>query len=230
MTVIRYHSNYQFSHALYRCDKTAFLWALASTGSTLLSQVVLTLRFAISLALNDSALIAAERNRIYAVTGKNRRITACLGVVTISQFALGLYSTIFSAMGGESLNRRCPQPLPTSRLQHNKSYRSHLTPIGYALPCDVCPWKSGLPPYHWHMVRDHPCLSYCRRYHHDHPTDLLAFLVIVYLVLRSHLYRVPVPSLLRTIAQDSTHYFLIIFTSHLVFELTLLLGRVRISP
>ena len=66
--------------------------------------------------------------------------------------------------------------------------------------------------------------------HPDHPTDLLAFLVIVYLVFRSHVYRLPIPSLLRTIAQDSTHYFLLIFTSHLVFELTLLLGRVRISP
>ena len=66
--------------------------------------------------------------------------------------------------------------------------------------------------------------------HHDYPADLLAFLVIVYLVLRSHVYRIPVPSLLRTIAQDATHYFLILFTSHLVFELTLLVGRVRTSP
>jgi len=62
----------------------------------------------------------------------------------------------------------------------------------------------------------------------DHPADLLAFSVIVYLVLRSNAYRLPVPSLLKTIAQDATYYFLIIFTSHLLLGLTLLLGRVRI--
>ena len=67
-------------------------------------------------------LIVAEWNRIYAVTGKNRTITACLGMITISQFTLGLYSTIFSAMGGESLTRWCLQFLPVSVLQHNKSY------------------------------------------------------------------------------------------------------------
>ena len=66
--------------------------------------------------------------------------------------------------------------------------------------------------------------------HHDHPTDLSAFLVIVYLVFRSHAYQFLVPSLLRTIAQDATFYFLVIFTSHLIFELTLLFGRVRTSP
>ena len=36
-------------------------------------------------------------------------------------------------------------------------------------------------------------------------------------------------SLFRTIVQDATHYFLIIFTSHLVLSLTLILGRVRVS-
>jgi hypothetical protein len=64
----------------------------------------------------------------------------------------------------------------------------------------------------------------------DHTTDLLAFALIVYLALRPNAYRLPMPSLLRTIAEDATCYFLIIFTSHLVLELTLLLGRVRITP
>jgi len=58
--------------------------------------------------------------------------------------------------------------------------------------------------------------------------DLLAFSVIVYLVVQSNVRRVQVPRLLRTIAQGATHYFLIIFTSHLVLELTLLLARVRV--
>ena len=55
--------------------------------------------------------------------------------------------------------------------------------------------------------------------------DLLAFSLIVYLAARSNMFR---SSLLGIIAQDATVYFLIIFTSHLVLELTLILGRVRI--
>ena len=36
------------------------------------------------------------------------------------------------------------------------------------------------------------------------------------------------PSLFRVIVQDATHYFLVIFTSHVVFELTLIFAKVRI--
>ena len=50
----------------------------------------------------------------------------------------------------------------------------------------------------------------------DHPPDLLAFSVIVYLVPRSNVTKIPIPSILKTIAWDSTHYFLVIFTSHLM--------------
>lgn len=37
------------------------------------------------------------------------------------------------------------------------------------------------------------------------------------------------PGILRTIVQDATVYFLVIFTSHFVLEMTLLLARVNIS-
>lgn len=62
----------------------------------------------------------------------------------------------------------------------------------------------------------------------DRPTDFIAFSLIVYLVLvRSNAgYQRRMP-LLKTIAQDATYYFLIIFTSHFVLELTLLFARVR---
>ena len=60
----------------------------------------------------------------------------------------------------------------------------------------------------------------------DNPTDLLAFLLVVYLVSRSNVHRLAVPSLLRIIAKDATYYFLVIFTSHLALELTLSLARV----
>ena len=63
----------------------------------------------------------------------------------------------------------------------------------------------------------------------DHPTDFLAFSVIVSLVLHANVYKLPVSRLLGTIAQDATYYFLFIFTSHLVLELALVLVGVRIA-
>ena len=65
--------------------------------------------------------------------------------------------------------------------------------------------------------------------HPDHPTDFLAFSVIVYLVVRSNVDKVPIPRLLKTIVRDATYYFLVIFSSHLVFMLFLLFANVRIS-
>jgi len=51
----------------------------------------------------------------------------------------------------------------------------------------------------------------------DHSVDCLAFLVIIYLVVRSNVKKLPIPSILKTIAQDATYYFLVIFASHLLF-------------
>ncbi|KAF9644210.1 hypothetical protein BDM02DRAFT_3190815 [Thelephora ganbajun] len=60
-------------------------------------------------------------------------------------------------------------------------------------------------------------------------TYFLAFSLIIYLVARSNVYRFQIPSLLRIIVQDATHYFMIIFTSHLALELTLLFERPTIQ-
>jgi len=60
------------------CAKTAFLQVLVTVETTLLAQVVLTLR-------------------IYAVTSKNRIITSFLCVITISQLILGLHLTYSAA-------------------------------------------------------------------------------------------------------------------------------------
>jgi len=54
--------------------------------------------------------------------------------------------------------------------------------------------------------------------------DILAFSVIVYLVVRSNIHKVPIPSLLRIIAQDTTYYFLAILASHLVVVVYLWFG------
>ena len=76
---------------------------------TSLAQVVLTLRF-VFFRSNGLVLIVAECNRIYAVTNKNRIITSCFSIITISQFSLGLYMTVYAAKSGrESMIRFPPQ-------------------------------------------------------------------------------------------------------------------------
>jgi len=52
------------------------------------------------------------------------------------------------------------------------------------------------------------------------------FLVVVVLAFKSGLKGYKMPRILRIIVQDATIYFLVIFTSHLVFEMTLLFARV----
>ena len=63
--------------------------------------------------------------------------------------------------------------------------------------------------------------------HSDHPADLLAFSVIVYLVVRSNLDKIPIPILLGAITEDATYYFMVIFTSHFVLAMSLAFGSVR---
>lgn len=60
-------------------------------------------------------------------------------------------------------------------------------------------------------------------------TDISAFLVIIILAAKSGIRGFRMPGILRTIVQDATVYFLVIFTSHFVLEMTLLLARVNIS-
>ena len=45
-------------------------------------------------------LIFAERNRVYALTSKNRIITSCFCLITIAQFALGLRAVVYAAKAG----------------------------------------------------------------------------------------------------------------------------------
>jgi len=90
-------------------------------------------------------LIIIGWNRIYAVTRKNHIITMGFGLITISQFTLGLY--LIAKQGGESLTKWRPQSIPTPILQHSKPYRSHLTLIECVFSHDIGPWKSDLPLY-----------------------------------------------------------------------------------
>ena len=65
--------------------------------------------------------------------------------------------------------------------------------------------------------------------HFDHSVDFIAFSVIVYLVIRSDVKKVPIPGLFKTIAQDATYYFLVIFTSHLLLMFFLWFSSVSTS-
>jgi len=86
---------------------------------TLLAQIVLTLR-SVFLGSDSFMLITVERDRIYAVTRMNGIIASCFGVITISQFVLGLYMAACVAKGGrESVINRSPQLLLTSLFQRH---------------------------------------------------------------------------------------------------------------
>jgi len=59
--------------------------------------------------------------------------------------------------------------------------------------------------------------------------DLLAFLLVVYVALKSSMYQFKIPTMFGVIARDAARYFLVIFTSHLALELTLIFGRPSIQ-
>ena len=58
------------------------------------------------------------------------------------------------------------------------------------------------------------------------PPDFLAFSLIIFLAAKSGALKLKVPNILETIAEDAIRYFLVIFSSHFVLEMTLALGRV----
>ena len=63
----------------------------------------------------------------------------------------------------------------------------------------------------------------------DHLVDFLAFSVIIYLVVRSNVNKIPIPSIFKTIARDATYYFLVIFTSQLVLVMFMAFTSVSLS-
>ena len=56
--------------------------------------------------------------------------------------------------------------------------------------------------------------------------DTLAFLLIVFWARKSRVQGIKVSTILDTISEDATSYFMLIFTSHFVLVMTLNLGRV----
>ena len=181
---------------------------------TSLAQVVLTLRFVFR--SNGLVLIVAEWNRIYAVTNKNRIITSCLSILTISQFSLGLYVTVSAAKAGrEFVIRLPPQLLPTSCFSGTDPTRP--TSRLYDVHPRVAVFYGSRIYHHVSRIRyGTPLAIHLGDTHPDHLPDVLAFSVIVFLVVRSNVTKIPLPGILKTIVRDATYYFLVIFTSHLI--------------
>jgi len=131
-------------------------------------------------------------------------ITSCFCAITISQFIPGLYLIVYAATrAGEFVTKRHRRLLPTM-FQHYPSGYERLK-IGLIA---ISVAYGTRPPFIPHLEGDtHP----------DHPADFLAFSLIVYLVVRSKLNKVPIPKLFRTIAQDATLFPVYIhLTSHVL--------------
>ena len=111
--------------------------------------------------------------------------------------------------------------------QGYRPYQFHSRFFKFAFSSKIYLWKSHIPPYLYLTVRRLP-YSFCpaRESGTDCLTDLLAFLLILYLAFKSDSYG---SGLLKIMAEDATLYFLIIFSSHLVLELTIIFGSVRTS-
>jgi len=84
-------------------------------------------------------------------------------------------------------------------------------------PIDLSAYQLCVFARHWKAEIAYTAISLCY--------DFLGFLVIVFFAIKSGFISSKMPRLLRAIIQDATVYFLIIFTSHFVFEMTLLLLR-----
>jgi hypothetical protein len=56
--------------------------------------------------------------------------------------------------------------------------------------------------------------------------DSLAFSLIIFLAIKSKVSSAKIPTVLGAMAEDATRYFLVIFSTHFVLEMTLVFGRV----
>ena len=61
-----------------------------------------------------------------------------------------------------------------------------------------------------------------------HIPDFFAFSLTIFLAIRTMEPGIKIPTILKTLVEGATLYFLVIFTSHLLLEMTLLFGRVNV--
>jgi hypothetical protein len=157
-------------------------------------------------------------------------IASCFGVITISEFILGLYATAYAAKRGcESLTWYRPRFFPT-RLRFF-SDTDPTDPTSALYDVHLCGFVvcSGRIYHHVSRIRyETHLVVHLGDINSNHPADFLAFSVVVYLVVRSNMNKVPIPGLLKIIVRDATCYFLVIFTAHLVLVMFMVFGNVRI--
>ena len=70
--------------------------------------------------------ITTERGRIHAVAKKDRKVTSCFGVMTLSWFVLSLYMSAYVAMRGCEPVTKCHPRFLLAMCQRNPSRRSHV--------------------------------------------------------------------------------------------------------
>jgi hypothetical protein len=157
---------------------------------------------------------------------KNIPITAGFAILTLSQFSLGTVMIALAAkMGGKVrlLDRRnYSQTKPVVQTQPEIQLDAYhlcvfVQPLGFevaftslTLTYGTCKWP----------------LTYSSDADTMDTSDFFAFALIVFYMKKSKVPGVKVRTIWDTIAEDATRYFLVIFTSHFVFMMTLNLGRV----
>lgn len=171
------------------------------------------------------------------MTMKSVPILICFAGITLSQFILGMGIIILSAKK-QGMVRLLDQSgcSDYQRLPAASGLRLRRRNVPITTPRRISPVH--IPPAQTHGDRVYKhlpslrsvrvILNQARRYTDSSaPTsDLLAFSVFIYLVRRSRAAGLKIRMILDTIAEDATWYFLVIFTAHLVFILTLNLARV----
>jgi len=163
------------------------------------------------------------------VAGKNRAIAAALALITVSQLALGIYRTFLAAThAGRPWVRMFSGPISniSTGSQRRPPPRFRLTASRYVFSLATGKWRSPILWFHWDMVRNSKIYPVSKWLYHPFLEDLLAFLIILHLAARWTTRRFGIPGLLGTILRDATKYFLVIFTAHFVFVMTLLFARV----
>lgn len=181
--------------------------------------------------LTQSAL-CSRGYRIYAITMKNTIIAGLFVCITIPQCALGIYMIVLAARapGMASISVGiCPCLLVLIRWKsspNTPSYPPHGIPV-----MRLHQTPEGRTCLYCHLALLRFAFFFARKFPSQltHITDFSAFLVIIVLAAKSGIKGFRMPGILRTIVQDATIYFLVIFTSHFVLEMTLIVARVSTS-
>lgn len=150
------------------------------------------------------------------MTGKNKLIGGSLALVIVAQLCHGILSVVWIG-----LHPRKSHPFDRSRVDSSVPSatvaRDKLGPVQDLYLQTVETWGT-------HLLLPHDCFRYALALQPAAPfhltswlLDIVAFLIILVTAKRSEANRHPdAPSLLDTIARDSTHYFVFIFIVQIV--------------